>query len=50
MMQSIMVELEAVIGHEFSHGFDDQGCKYDGEGNLNNWWSEQDLANFSEEN
>jgi len=37
-----------VIGHEFSHGFDDQGCKYDGEGNLNNWWSEQDLANFSE--
>ena len=38
----------AVIGHEFSHGFDDQGCKFDGEGNLNNWWTEQDLANFSE--
>lgn len=38
----------AVIGHEFSHGFDDQGCKYDGEGNLNNWWTEQDLANFGE--
>ena len=37
-----------VIGHEFSHGFDDQGCKFDGEGNLNNWWTEQDLANFSE--
>ncbi|MGB0887193.1 MAG: M13 family metallopeptidase [Vicingaceae bacterium] len=38
----------AVIGHEFSHGFDDQGCKYDGEGNLNNWWTEQDLTNFGE--
>jgi len=37
-----------VIGHEFSHGFDDQGCKFDGEGNLNNWWTEQDLKNFSE--
>ena len=37
-----------VIGHEFSHGFDDQGCKFDGEGNLNNWWTKQDLANFSE--
>jgi putative endopeptidase len=37
-----------VIGHEFSHGFDDQGCKFDGEGNLNNWWTEQDSKNFSE--
>jgi putative endopeptidase len=36
-----------VIGHEFSHGFDDQGCKYDGKGNLNNWWTAQDSANFS---
>lgn len=37
----------AVIGHEFSHGFDDQGSKYDGDGNLRNWWSAEDLSNFS---
>ena len=30
----------AVIGHEISHAFDDQGSKYDGDGNLNNWWTE----------
>jgi putative endopeptidase len=36
-----------VIGHEFSHGFDDQGCKFDGDGNMKNWWTEEDLANFS---
>jgi len=35
-----------VIGHELTHGFDDQGCKYDGEGNLNNWWTEADMTNF----
>jgi len=38
----------AVIGHEFSHGFDDQGRKYDGNGNLNDWWTEADAAAFSE--
>lgn len=37
----------AVIGHEMGHGFDDQGSKYDAEGNLRNWWTEQDLAEFS---
>ena len=37
-----------VIGHEFSHGFDDQGSKSDGDGNLKNWWSKEDLANFKE--
>ncbi|MFT5163470.1 MAG: putative endopeptidase [Alteromonadaceae bacterium] len=37
----------AVIGHEMGHGFDDQGSKYDGEGNLRNWWSESDLSEFA---
>ncbi len=36
----------AVIGHELSHGFDDQGAKYDGNGNLNNWWTDGDKAKF----
>ncbi|MFQ5747454.1 MAG: M13 family metallopeptidase [Gemmatimonadota bacterium] len=36
----------AVIGHEFSHGFDDQGRKSDGDGNLRDWWTEQDAAEF----
>jgi len=36
----------AVIGHEMSHGFDDQGAKYDGTGNLRDWWTPQDLAAF----
>lgn len=38
----------AVIGHEFSHGFDDQGRKYDGQGELNDWWTEEDAEAFSE--
>jgi len=38
----------AVIGHEFSHGFDDQGRKYDGDGMLRDWWSEADASAFSE--
>jgi len=37
----------AVIGHEMGHGFDDQGSKYDAEGNLRNWWTEQDLKEFA---
>ena len=36
----------AVIGHEISHGFDDQGSKYNGDGVLANWWTDQDLKNF----
>ena len=36
----------AVIGHEIGHGFDDQGSKYDGDGNLNNWWSDADRSEF----
>lgn len=37
-----------VIGHEMTHGFDDQGCKYDKDGNLNNWWTEEDAARFKQ--
>ena len=38
----------AVIGHEIGHGFDDQGSKYDGAGNLNSWWTDEDRAAFTE--
>lgn len=37
----------AVIGHEITHGYDDQGRKYDGEGNLNEWWSKTDKNEFN---
>jgi len=36
----------AVIGHEISHGFDDQGSKYDGKGIFQDWWTKEDRANF----
>ncbi len=36
----------AVIGHELGHGFDDQGAKFDGDGNLRNWWTDADKAEF----
>ncbi len=35
-----------VIGHEMGHGFDDEGSKFDAAGNLKNWWTDQDRANF----
>ncbi len=38
----------AVIGHEISHGFDDQGSQYDGQGNLRNWWTQEDRAHFAD--
>ncbi len=38
----------AVIGHEISHGFDDQGSKFDGRGNLREWWTPDDRKNFTE--
>jgi putative endopeptidase len=37
-----------VIGHEITHGFDDQGRKYDKDGNLKEWWTKQDSARFEE--
>jgi len=36
----------SIIGHEFSHGFDDQGRKFDGEGLLRNWWSDEDAEKY----
>ncbi|MEM5539291.1 M13 family metallopeptidase [Olleya sp. AS48] len=36
----------AVIGHEISHSFDDSGSRYDKDGNLNNWWTDEDLKQF----
>jgi putative endopeptidase len=38
----------AVIGHEISHGFDDEGSKFDGQGNLHDWWTADDRKNFDE--
>ena len=35
-----------VIGHEMTHGFDDQGCQFDKDGNLNNWWTAEDKEKF----
>ena len=36
----------AVIGHEIGHGFDDQGSRYDGDGNMTDWWTREDRAEF----
>jgi predicted metalloendopeptidase len=36
----------SVMGHEMTHGFDDQGAKFDAQGNLKNWWTPEDLKNF----
>jgi putative endopeptidase len=38
----------AVIGHEIGHGFDDQGAQFDGDGRLENWWTEADRAAFEQ--
>jgi putative endopeptidase len=37
-----------VIGHEMTHGFDDQGCNFDADGNMVNWWTEEDAKKFAE--
>ncbi len=36
-----------MIGHEISHGFDDQGSQYDGDGNLHDWWTPEDHEKFA---
>ncbi|HXC06297.1 MAG TPA: M13 family metallopeptidase, partial [Bacteroidia bacterium] len=38
----------STMGHELTHGFDDQGCQYDEKGNLHNWWTSQDSIQFNE--
>lgn len=38
----------SVIGHEMTHGFDDEGRKFDKDGNLNDWWNDQDVKHFEE--
>jgi putative endopeptidase len=38
----------STFGHEITHGFDDQGSQYDENGNLNNWWTAEDMAKFTE--
>lgn len=38
----------AVIGHEISHGFDDSGARYNADGNLQNWWTDADLTQFTQ--
>ena len=38
----------SVIGHEISHGFDDSGRQYDGDGNLRDWWTAEDGAKFKQ--
>jgi putative endopeptidase len=38
----------AIIGHEITHGFDDQGRKFDENGNMNNWWSKNDMKEYNE--
>jgi predicted metalloendopeptidase len=45
-MRPTMVAL-AVISHEISHGFDDQGSQYDGDGNLRDWWTKEDHEKFA---
>ncbi|MGB7135982.1 MAG: M13 family metallopeptidase [Acidobacteriaceae bacterium] len=38
----------AVVGHELTHGFDDEGARFDGDGNLHNWWTPEDMKRFQE--
>ena len=38
----------AIIGHELTHGFDDQGSQFDADGNMKMWWTEEDFKNFTD--
>ena len=48
--EEIMAKIGMVIGHEISHAFDSSGGQYDKDGNLKNWWTEEDYARFREKN
>ena len=48
--EQIMAAIGIVIGHEISHAFDSHGSQFDKDGNLNNWWTEEDYARFGEKN
>jgi predicted metalloendopeptidase len=45
---TLVLALRMVIGHEMTHGFDDQGAKFDLSGNVKQWWTDEDLAKFKE--
>ncbi len=47
-MRSITAASASIMGHEMTHGFDDQGAQFDADGNLKNWWTPEDLKNFHE--
>lgn len=48
--EEVYARLGTIIGHEVSHAFDSTGAQYDKDGNLANWWTEEDLAAFQERN
>jgi putative endopeptidase len=48
--EELYATLGTVIGHEISHAFDSSGAQFDKEGNLANWWTEEDLKTFTERN
>jgi len=45
--EEVLAKLGSVVAHEISHAFDPNGATYDADGNLNNWWTEEDYSNFN---